>query len=114
MGRSEYKSWCILVSNTGNEESLARLDVLCRTYDGYKIAQADLEQRGPGDFIAPSVGAVRQHGSAGFHAASLCNDISMLNDAFSDAEELLKNDPELLKKENSAIAVATDALVQLS
>ena len=114
VGRSEYKSWCILVSNTGNEESLARLDVLCRTYDGYKIAQADLEQRGPGDFIAPSVGAVRQHGSAGFHAASLCNDISMLNDAFSDAEELLKNDPELLKKENSAIAAATDALVQLS
>ncbi|MEI3130204.1 MAG: helicase-related protein [Oscillospiraceae bacterium] len=56
VGRSEIKSYCILVSNTKNPETRQRLKALCKTRDGFAIAQADLELRGPGDLFR------RQHG----------------------------------------------------
>lgn len=57
VGRGDTKSYCILVSNSQSPETLQRLKTLCSTNDGFKIADADLAQRGPGDFFGE-----RQHG----------------------------------------------------
>ncbi|MBQ8381994.1 MAG: ATP-dependent DNA helicase RecG [Clostridia bacterium] len=92
VGRGDAKSWCILVSDTENEDAKARLNALCDTADGYEIAEFDLKQRGPGDFF-PSVGegapSGRQHGQLRFRLASLCDDMNLLQAAFAAAEETL-------------------------
>lgn len=94
VGRGKYKSWCILVSDTDSEEALSRLRALCTTNDGYRIAEFDLAQRGPGDFLAGS-GATRQHGAWKTSLASLCEDTGLLESAMKEAGELLTNDPAL-------------------
>lgn len=57
VGRGSEKSWCILVSDSKSEVSSERLKTMCTTRDGFKIADADLKLRGPGDFFGS-----RQHG----------------------------------------------------
>ena len=57
VGRGKEFSYCILVSNSRNEETLARLNIMCMTNDGFRIADEDLKLRGPGDFFGE-----RQHG----------------------------------------------------
>ncbi|MEE1218322.1 MAG: ATP-dependent DNA helicase RecG [Ruminococcus sp.] len=57
VGRGQFQSHCILVSDKGNPETKARLDVMCSTNDGFRIADEDLKMRGPGDFFGE-----RQHG----------------------------------------------------
>ncbi len=82
VGRGVRKSYCVLVSDSKNEQSLQRLQVLRETSDGYKVAQADLDMRGPGDFF-PRVGdTTRQHGELRFRFASLCGDMELLKSAF--------------------------------
>ena len=94
VGRGQYKSWCILVSNTDNEESLRRLNALCQTNNGYEIAEFDLVQRGPGDFLTGS-DATRQSGAVAFTVASQCDDPALFSAAFSEAEALTREDPTL-------------------
>ena len=53
VGRGKEKSYCILVSDAQNEEAVYRLKAMCRTNDGFQIADEDLKLRGPGDFFAP-------------------------------------------------------------
>lgn len=57
VGRGEFQSYCIMVSDNGNLDTKARLEVMCMTNDGFKIADEDLKMRGPGDFFGE-----RQHG----------------------------------------------------
>lgn len=57
VGRGSAQSYCVLVSGTKNEETKKRLQALCKTTDGFKIAEQDLALRGPGDFFGS-----RQHG----------------------------------------------------
>ena len=57
VGRGEFQSYCILVSDKTTPTTKARLEVLCSTNDGFKIADEDLNMRGPGDFFGE-----RQHG----------------------------------------------------
>ena len=57
VGRGKDKSYCILVSDNRNPETINRLKTLCKTNNGFEIADADLLQRGPGDFFGE-----RQHG----------------------------------------------------
>lgn len=86
VGRGTRKSYCILVSDTKNEVSQKRLQVLHDTNDGYKVAQADLDMRGPGDFISKSqTSSQRQHGELRFRFASLCGDMELLKSAFDIA-----------------------------
>ena len=96
VGRGDAKSWCILVSDTTNEDAKARLGALCDTNDGYEIAEYDLKQRGPGDFFttgsasaAEGAASGRQHGQLHFRLASLCDDMTLLQSAFAAAEETL-------------------------
>jgi len=73
VGRGGAKSYCILVSQNKNPETLARLKALCKTTDGFKIAEEDLALRGPGDFFGS-----RQSGLPVFRVASLSCDLQTL------------------------------------
>lgn len=57
VGRGQFQSYCILISDKTTATTRARLEVLCSTNDGFKIADEDLKMRGPGDFFGE-----RQHG----------------------------------------------------
>ncbi|MBQ8431436.1 MAG: ATP-dependent DNA helicase RecG [Clostridia bacterium] len=98
VGRGTRKSYCILVAGSQGERSRARLDIMRTTYDGYAIAEQDLLQRGPGDFLASSpTGAVRQSGGLTFRLANTAEDTALLSDATADARALLNDDPELTR-----------------
>ena len=90
VGRGQYKSFCILISDNRSEESRARLRVMAQTGDGFKIAEEDLRLRGPGDFFGQ-----RQHGLPALKVADLTCDMALLHEAQQAAEELLRKDPEL-------------------
>ena len=76
VGRGSAKSYCILTSRNKNTETLQRLKALCKTTDGFKIAEEDLSLRGPGDFFGS-----RQSGLPAFRVASLSCDLQTLKDA---------------------------------
>ena len=76
VGRGKAKSFCILTSHNKNQETLARLKALCKTTDGFKIAEEDLKLRGPGDFFGS-----RQSGLPTFQVANLSYDLQTLKDA---------------------------------
>ena len=94
VGRGTRKSYCVLIREGGGETAKARLEVMRTTYDGYAIAEKDLAQRGPGDFLASSAdGGIRQSG--GFRLAETWSDAELMNHAFAHAREMLTDDPEL-------------------
>ncbi|MBE6574309.1 MAG: ATP-dependent DNA helicase RecG [Ruminococcaceae bacterium] len=100
VGRGQHKSWCILVSDTGNPVSAARLEVMTKTNDGLEISKKDLELRGPGDFLPDKSGSARQHGGFSFKVASFCDNTGHLERAFEYAQKTLADDPLLQKIEN--------------
>ena len=74
VGRGGRPSWCILVTDDRvGEEARERLEVVCRTKDGFEIAEADLEIRGPGELVG-----TRQWGPAGFRFADLVRDRELI------------------------------------
>mgnify|MGYP002644642349 FL=1 len=94
VGRGNRKSYCILVRAGGGDAARARLEVMRTTYDGFRIAEQDLAQRGPGDFLAPAAGgSIRQSG--GFRLAEGWSDAGLMDRAFGDARALLASDPTL-------------------
>lgn len=95
VGRGTRKSYCILVSDARGETARARLEVMRTTYDGYTIAERDLEQRGPGDFFAAACGGTRQSGGMSLHLSYLCSDSALMEAAAADARALLLADPAL-------------------
>ncbi len=96
VGRGKQKSYCVLVSDAGGEATRARLEVMHTTYDGYAIAEQDLAQRGPGDFLAAhKEGGIRQSGGLSFRLANAAEDTLLLTDAAADAKALLEDDPAL-------------------
>ena len=76
VGRGKVKSYCILTSHNKNQETLMRLKALCKTTDGFKIAEEDLKLRGPGDFFGS-----RQSGLPAFRVADLSFDLETLKEA---------------------------------
>jgi len=85
VGRGSAKSYCVLFSSNKNAETLQRLRTLCKTNDGFVIAEEDLSQRGPGDFFGS-----RQSGLPVFRVANLTTDLSVLTDAKAAADEYLQ------------------------
>lgn len=100
VGRGNYSSFCFLFSHqkAGESNSSIRLEVLEETNDGFKIAEADLEIRGPGEFLG-----VRQSGGLPFRLAHLVRDREWLIKARDDAMKLLREDPDLLTSENQPL-----------
>ena len=78
VGRGKAKSYCILTTHNRNAETLQRLKALCKTTDGFKIAEEDLKLRGPGDFFGS-----RQSGLPAFRVADLSFDLGTLKEAQS-------------------------------
>lgn len=96
VGRGQHASQCFLFSHPQAGEATAeRLRVLERTQDGFQIAEADLEIRGPGEFLG-----TRQAGGLPFRLANLVRDRDWLLKARDDAASLLQNDPDLLATEH--------------
>ena len=90
VGRGKAKSYCILLSDSQNEETRARLKVMTQTNDGFRISQEDLRLRGPGDFYGQ-----RQHGLPAMKIADLSCDMRLLDEAQTAARQLMERDPEL-------------------
>ena len=95
VGRGQYKSYCVLVSDARNEEARERLAAMTHIHDGFRIAEEDLRLRGPGDFFG-----ARQHGLPELHIADLGADMDLLRAAQNSAQELLERDPQLSCAEN--------------
>lgn len=98
VGRGQYRSYCILLSDAKNKDTLQRLQVMCRTTNGFEIAQQDLEMRGPGDFLG-----YRQHGLPQFAIADMAKDMSLLQAAQSAASQLIEKDSSLSLPEHQGI-----------
>ena len=109
VGRGQHKSYCVLVSDADTDEVRARLDILCKTNDGFKVSEEDLRLRGPGDFFGS-----RQHGLPAMHIADLGGDIQVLQKAQQEANALLQADPALVRPENAALRESVERLFRES
>lgn len=99
VGRGSLQSYCFLFSHPNTTETTReRLSLLEKTADGFKLAEEDLKIRGPGEFLG-----TRQSGDLPFKMADLVRDIDILQTARSDAEELLKTDPDLADSKNVSL-----------
>lgn len=99
VGRGTVKSFCVLIMGRAvSEEARARTAMMEQTTDGFKIAEFDLEMRGPGEFLG-----TRQSGLPGFQMANLVRDVLILQDARQVAFEILKDDPHLKRPENASL-----------
>lgn len=107
VGRGSAKSYCVLVKGGGGELADKRLEVLCKTSDGFKIAEKDLELRGPGEVFGS-----RQHGLPSLTLAGLSGDTRVLKRAQAAAEELLAADPGLAYPEHAALKRQISALFE--
>ena len=109
VGRGSAKSYCILLSDTHNEETKQRLKVMTATNDGFKISEEDLRLRGPGDFFGQ-----RQHGLPAMKIADLSCDMRLLDEAQTAAKALLAEDGALEKTENRALRRRIGELFELN
>jgi ATP-dependent DNA helicase RecG len=106
VGRSDHKSFCILLTASKlSNEARERLKVLCATNDGFKIAEKDLELRGPGD-----IEGTRQSGMLNFRLASITEDRDLLLLAHEWTDHILETDPDLNSTENLPIKVHFQSL----
>jgi len=98
VGRGKWQSYCVLVSGNAAPETRERLRYFCQTTDGFKIAEKDLELRGPGDFFGQ-----RQHGLPTLRAADLAGDTRTLKEAQQAARAMLESDPALEAAEHQGV-----------
>lgn len=89
IGRGAAESFCFLMGNPKTAEAKQRLTAMVKTADGFKIAEADLKLRGPGDFLG-----VRQAGLPEFRLADIMKDQKILEDARKAAFDLIQKDRE--------------------
>lgn len=97
VGRGDEKATCLLLPDTEDALENERLKVMTETNDGFVLAEKDLQQRGPGDFIG-----YRQSGFSELRMAHI-TDIRLIEKARSIAEELFLEDPRLTKPENALL-----------
>jgi ATP-dependent DNA helicase RecG len=98
VGRSHLPSWCFLVGDPATPAAQGRIEVLCRTHDGFEISERDLKLRGPGEMLG-----VEQHGPLALKVGDLAADLDLIRIAREDGERLLAEDPALVRPEHRAL-----------
>jgi ATP-dependent DNA helicase RecG len=104
VGRGGGTSYCILISDGGNEFTESRLRAMTRTTNGFEIAEMDLALRGPGEFFG-----TRQHGLPEFKLADVTAEMELLQQAKDDAIALLADDPRLTNPVHQHLRAALKA-----
>jgi len=103
VGRGIHQSYCILVSDKENEVTKQRLEAMEQTRDGFRLAEIDLELRGPGEFFG-----TRQSGTPDLKVAQLA-DTRLLHAANLEARAILTDDPKLEQPEHAALKAKVEA-----
>lgn len=98
VGRGKAKSHCILVTDATGDEATARMNIMCQTTDGFKIADEDLKLRGPGDFFG-----TRQHGLPKLRIADILTDTKILMQTQELAQEIMLDDCNFKREEHRQI-----------
>lgn len=99
VGRGADQSFCILLTGYKmSKEAKERIRIMCRTNDGFEIAEADLKLRGPGEITG-----TRQSGALEFKLVNLARDAGILQLARRTAEHILQTDPEIEEPEHLPI-----------
>lgn len=102
VGRGQYSSYCILITDNHSEDCIKRMKIISSTNDGFKISEADLKMRGPGDFFGSA-----QHGLPPLKIADVECSMSLMNQAKLCCEEILAEDPDLSAPEHRTLRVDT-------
>ncbi len=102
VGRGAEKAYCILIPDTNETVENERLQVMTETNDGFVLAEQDLQQRGPGQFLG-----TRQSGFSELQMASLTN-VHLIENARKHALKLFEANPELAGTEFAALNAAFD------
>ena len=103
VGRGQHASFCILVSDRDNEVTTRRLQAMEQTRDGFRLAEIDLELRGPGEFFG-----TRQSGTPDLKVAQLA-DTRLLLTAQQEARRIIEADPTLAQPEHAALLARIEA-----
>ena len=101
IGRGEHESYCILLGNPVTEEAKRRFFTMSETQDGFKVAEEDLELRGPGEFFG-----TKQHGIPELRFGNIIKDFEIMEEARSEAFKLIAEDPDLKNPRNSPLKKA--------
>ena len=107
IGRGNYDSFCILVSNNKSTSVKKRMDIMCSSNDGFYISEQDFLLRGYGDILG-----YRQSGEARFKILNIQKDYDLLKSAIKYVDKLLKDDFNFEKEENQVVKRNVDEFIQ--
>ena len=103
VGRGEAQSYCLLIPDNENAVENERLAAMVESNDGFVLAERDLQQRGPGEFLG-----TRQAGFASSLKMASLSDVQLIEKARTQAQSLFGRDPELKDAENGLLAEALE------
>lgn len=104
IGRGAHKSYCILLSRSKEgEPGREKLEIMCRTLNGFQIAEEDFRLRGPGDVLGTA-----QSGLGSVQYAEWLSDTRLIHRARCEAEAVLREDPELTAPEHIVLRVLVE------
>lgn len=99
IGRGQFKSYCILLSSAKlGEPGRDKLEVMCRTLNGFEIAEEDFRLRGPGDVLGTA-----QSGLGSVRFSEWLSDMRLIHRANRDANAILDADPELVQPRHAPL-----------
>ena len=98
VGRGNAQSYCIFLNTSQSKEARDRLDIMNHSNDGFKIAEEDLKQRGPGDLFG-----IKQSGDLNFRVGDIYHDSDLVKESAMDADRILADDPELNLPQHSVL-----------
>jgi ATP-dependent DNA helicase RecG len=98
IGRGKHPSYCVLISNDDSESSCRRMEAMSSIDDGFRIAEKDLDIRGPGEFLG-----TRQSGLPELKFGDIAKDFSVMEEARKDAFELVEEDVKLKDERHAGV-----------
>lgn len=107
IGRGNYESFCILVSNNKSTNVKKRMDIMCYSNDGFYISEQDFLLRGYGDILG-----YRQSGEARFKILNIQKDYELLKSAIKYVDKILMDDFNFEKEENQVVKRNVDEFIQ--